>query len=83
MPQPTLPQQQQAQSQGVLPALFGFQLGPGQGYVEAMTPEQQHQVGWPSNRTECCMHGQCHGMDAWLHGGRLAQVAAAWNMDRL
>jgi len=30
--------------QGVLPALFGFQLGPGQGYVEALTPEQQHQV---------------------------------------
>lgn len=30
--------------QGVLPALFGFQLGPGQGYVEALTPEQQHQA---------------------------------------
>jgi len=28
----------------VLPALFGFQLGPGQGYVEALTPEQQHQA---------------------------------------
>jgi hypothetical protein len=36
-----------AAQQGVLPALFGFQLGPGQGYVEALTPEQQHQVwGW-------------------------------------
>lgn len=33
-----------AQQQGVLPALFGFQLGPGQGYVEALTPEQQHQA---------------------------------------
>ena len=33
-----------AAQQGVLPALFGFQLGPGQGYVEALTPEQQHQV---------------------------------------
>jgi len=45
MPQPAMPQQQQqAQSQGVLPALFGFQLGPGQGYVEALTPEQQHQA---------------------------------------
>lgn len=31
-------------NQGLLPALFGFQLGPGQGYVEALTPEQQHQV---------------------------------------
>ncbi|KIY95969.1 RING finger protein [Monoraphidium neglectum] len=30
--------------QGMLPALFGFQLGPGQGYVEALTPEQQHQI---------------------------------------
>lgn len=30
--------------QGMLPALFGFQLGPGQGYVEALTPEQQHQA---------------------------------------
>lgn len=37
------PQQQQPQ-QGMLPALFGFQLGPGQGYVEALTPEQQHQA---------------------------------------
>eukprot|EP00882_Tetradesmus_deserticola_P002444 GHRQ01002605.1.p1 GENE.GHRQ01002605.1~~GHRQ01002605.1.p1 ORF type:complete len:167 (+),score=40.29 GHRQ01002605.1:175-675(+) len=33
-----------ANQQGVLPALFGFQLGPGQGYVEALTPEQQHQA---------------------------------------
>jgi hypothetical protein len=38
------PLQQQQQQQGVLPALFGFQLGPGQGYMEALTPEQQHQV---------------------------------------
>lgn len=30
--------------QGVLPSLFGFQLGAGQGYVEALTPEQQHQA---------------------------------------
>lgn len=29
---------------GVMPTLFGFQLGPGQGYVEALTPEQQHQA---------------------------------------
>lgn len=28
----------------MLQALFGFQLGPGQGYVEALAPEQQHQV---------------------------------------
>lgn len=34
-----------AAQQGVLPALFGFQLAPGQGYaVEALTPEQQHQA---------------------------------------
>ncbi|KAL6752729.1 hypothetical protein V8C86DRAFT_1793508 [Haematococcus lacustris] len=25
-------------------SIFGFQLGPGQGYVEALTPEQQHQA---------------------------------------
>lgn len=30
--------------QSMLPALFGFQLGPGQGYVEALAPEQQHQA---------------------------------------
>jgi len=29
---------------GVLPSLFGFQLGPGQGYVEALASEQQHQA---------------------------------------
>jgi hypothetical protein len=29
-----------------MPSIFGFQLGPGQGYVEALTPEQQHQVSW-------------------------------------
>lgn len=40
--QPTA--QPPAQQQGMLPALFGFQLGPGQGYVEALTPEQQHQA---------------------------------------
>lgn len=43
-PQPGSGQQPQQQQQGVLPALFGFQLGPGQGYVEALTPEQQHQA---------------------------------------
>ncbi|KAG2489419.1 hypothetical protein HYH03_012057 [Edaphochlamys debaryana] len=32
------------QQQGVLPSLFGFHLGPGQGYNEALTPEQQHQA---------------------------------------
>uniref|UniRef100_A0A7S3QTB6 RING-type E3 ubiquitin transferase n=1 Tax=Dunaliella tertiolecta TaxID=3047 RepID=A0A7S3QTB6_DUNTE len=42
-PQPTAAPAQPT-SQGVLPALFGFQLGPGQGYVEALTPEQQHQA---------------------------------------
>ncbi|PNH09198.1 E3 ubiquitin-protein ligase, partial [Tetrabaena socialis] len=31
-------------AQGVLPSLFGFHLGPGQGYNEALTPEQQHQA---------------------------------------
>lgn len=40
-PHPATPHPQQ---QGVLPALFGFQLGQGQGYVEALTPEQQHQA---------------------------------------
>lgn len=30
--------------QGILPSLFGFHLGPGQGYNEALTPEQQHQA---------------------------------------
>jgi E3 ubiquitin-protein ligase RNF5 len=30
--------------QGGLPGLFGFQLGPGQGFVDALTPEQQHQA---------------------------------------
>ncbi|GLI62730.1 hypothetical protein VaNZ11_005460 [Volvox africanus] len=30
--------------QGVFPSLFGFHLGPGQGYNEALTPEQQHQA---------------------------------------
>ncbi|GFR53119.1 hypothetical protein Agub_g15835 [Astrephomene gubernaculifera] len=30
--------------QGVIPSLFGFHLGPGQGYNEALTPEQQHQA---------------------------------------
>ncbi|KAG2426733.1 hypothetical protein HXX76_012791 [Chlamydomonas incerta] len=34
----------QAPQQGVLPSLFGFHLGPGQGYNEALTPEQQHQA---------------------------------------
>ncbi|KXZ50677.1 hypothetical protein GPECTOR_15g361 [Gonium pectorale] len=38
---PSVPAQQQ---QGVLPSLFGFHLGPGQGYNEALTPEQQHQA---------------------------------------
>ncbi|KAF5841561.1 hypothetical protein DUNSADRAFT_12258 [Dunaliella salina] len=41
---PPTPAPAQPTSQGVLPALFGFQLGPGQGYVEALTPEQQHQA---------------------------------------
>jgi hypothetical protein len=41
---PVVPGAPQAGQQGVLPALFGFQLGPGQGYVEALTPEQQHQA---------------------------------------
>ncbi|KAG2454260.1 hypothetical protein HYH02_001292 [Chlamydomonas schloesseri] len=34
----------QVPQQGVLPSLFGFHLGPGQGYNEALTPEQQHQA---------------------------------------
>lgn len=30
---------------GIIPTLFGFQHGPGQGgYAEALTPEQQHQA---------------------------------------
>lgn len=45
-PSPAPPAQQQQQQPGMLPALFGFQFGPGQGYVEALTPEQQHQVSW-------------------------------------
>lgn len=42
--QAAVPQVPAPQQQGVLPALFGFQLGPGQGYLEALTPEQQHQA---------------------------------------
>lgn len=36
--------QHTASHQGMLPALFGLQLGPGQAFVEALTPEQQHQA---------------------------------------
>lgn len=32
------------QGLGIIPTLFGLQSGPGQGYAEPLTPEQQHQA---------------------------------------
>eukprot|EP00983_Pelagomonas_calceolata_P066063 1148854-Pelagomonas_calceolata.AAC.1 len=56
----------QPTSQGVLPALFGFQLGPGQGYVEALTPEQQHQC---SKLKVCTAESPAYGVGVMVKQG--------------
>jgi len=73
--------------QGVLPALFSFQLGPGQGYVEALTPEQQHQVWRLSADVEntfnsCCLCGDftmCV-LHCWIAGvdALIGTLVACW-----
>ncbi|MEW5308467.1 MAG: hypothetical protein WDW38_000427 [Sanguina aurantia] len=41
---PATPVVAPAAHQGMLQALFGFQFGPGQGYVDVLAQEQQHQA---------------------------------------